>query len=288
MSASRPATSSRTSSRVSRVGRSSPRLGSPGSRRRSCSTTRGGSRTRQRGGGSRRATPCTTTSARSRLGHGVDFALDVVLDGEQRIVQAFSGELFAMHRAACEVSRQSAMRAVSAPFDVVVTSNAGFPLDQNLYQAVKGMSAAAQIVSDGGHDRLRRRVPRRVPRPRLLPRGADSGSRHPSAWPGRSRRARRRNVTSGRCRCRPTSSAAPASSCTRRSSRAARAPRGAPRQHRRRRGDRARDARGGRSRPRASASFPRDRLRSRTSPSEPSVYVKIYVPVVITRDEVNR
>ena len=36
------------------------------------------------------------------------------------------------------------------PFEVVVTTNSGFPLDQNLYQAVKGMSAANQIVADGG------------------------------------------------------------------------------------------------------------------------------------------
>ena len=42
------------------------------------------------------------------------------------------------------------MRAVPAPFDVVVTTNSGYPLDQNLYQAVKGMSAAAQIVKTGG------------------------------------------------------------------------------------------------------------------------------------------
>jgi nickel-dependent lactate racemase len=42
------------------------------------------------------------------------------------------------------------MRAVRAPFDVVVTTNAGYPLDQNLYQAVKGMSAAAQVVKAGG------------------------------------------------------------------------------------------------------------------------------------------
>ena len=42
------------------------------------------------------------------------------------------------------------MRAVPAPFDVVVTTNSGFPLDQNLYQAVKGMSAAAQVVRPGG------------------------------------------------------------------------------------------------------------------------------------------
>ena len=39
---------------------------------------------------------------------------------------------------------------VDAPFDIVVTTNSGYPLDQNLYQAVKGMSAAAEIVRPGG------------------------------------------------------------------------------------------------------------------------------------------
>ena len=42
------------------------------------------------------------------------------------------------------------MRAVPAPFDVVLTTNSGYPLDQNLYQAVKGMSAAAKIVKPNG------------------------------------------------------------------------------------------------------------------------------------------
>src|SRR6185437_1158151 len=78
------------------------------------------------------------------------FALDVLLDGQKRVGQAFGGELFAMHRVATGVARETAMCPVPAPFDVVVTSNAGFPLDQNLYQAVKGMSAAAQIVRPGG------------------------------------------------------------------------------------------------------------------------------------------
>ncbi len=81
---------------------------------------------------------------------GVDFALDVVLDGEKRIVQAFGGELFAMHAAACALARTVAMRQVPEPFDVVVTTNSGFPLDQNLYQAVKGISAGAQVVRPGG------------------------------------------------------------------------------------------------------------------------------------------
>ncbi|GII77372.1 hypothetical protein Sru01_23540 [Sphaerisporangium rufum] len=81
---------------------------------------------------------------------GVTFALDVVLNREQRIVQAFGGDLAAMHAAATAAARAAAMRPVPAPFDVVITTNAGFPLDQNLYQSVKGMSAAAQVVRPGG------------------------------------------------------------------------------------------------------------------------------------------
>jgi nickel-dependent lactate racemase len=42
------------------------------------------------------------------------------------------------------------MQKVSAPFDVVVTTNSGYPLDLNLYQGVKGMSAGARIIKPGG------------------------------------------------------------------------------------------------------------------------------------------
>ena len=42
------------------------------------------------------------------------------------------------------------MQKVAAPFDIVVTTNSGYPLDQNLYQAVKGMSAGARILKPGG------------------------------------------------------------------------------------------------------------------------------------------
>lgn len=81
---------------------------------------------------------------------GPDFTLDAVVDDRQRLVRAFGGELRAAHRAACVAAKATAMRSVLAPFDVVVTSNSGFPLDQNLYQAVKGMSAAAQVAKPGG------------------------------------------------------------------------------------------------------------------------------------------
>ncbi|PYS55619.1 MAG: nickel-dependent lactate racemase [Acidobacteria bacterium] len=81
---------------------------------------------------------------------GVDFALDVTLNRDQRITAAFAGDLLQEHAAACALAKKNAMRPVKEPFDVVVTTNSGYPLDQNLYQAVKGMSAAAKIVKRGG------------------------------------------------------------------------------------------------------------------------------------------
>jgi nickel-dependent lactate racemase len=80
----------------------------------------------------------------------VDFALDVVLNGEQRIVSAFGGEMFAMHRAARAAAREIAMAPVDGRFEVVVTTGAGFPLDQNLYQSVKGMSAGLTVLAEKG------------------------------------------------------------------------------------------------------------------------------------------
>jgi nickel-dependent lactate racemase len=81
---------------------------------------------------------------------GVDFAVDVTLNRQQKITAVFAGDLLAEHRAACAAARRDAMRAVESPFDVVLTTNSGFPLDQNLYQAVKGISAAAKVVKPGG------------------------------------------------------------------------------------------------------------------------------------------
>ena len=50
----------------------------------------------------------------------------------------------------CQEVTQSAMQAFTSPFEVVVTTNSGYPLDQNLYQTIKGVSAAAQVVIHGG------------------------------------------------------------------------------------------------------------------------------------------
>jgi len=77
------------------------------------------------------------------------FLLNVTLNATHQITGVFAGDMLAAHRAGCEFVRNSAMAPVEAPYDIVVTTNSGYPLDQNLYQAVKGMSAASQIVKEG-------------------------------------------------------------------------------------------------------------------------------------------
>ena len=81
---------------------------------------------------------------------GVDFALDVTINRERRITSVYAGEPTTVHRASCRFARTISMQPVNRPFEVVLTTNSGYPLDQNLYQAVKGMSAAAQVVKRGG------------------------------------------------------------------------------------------------------------------------------------------
>jgi nickel-dependent lactate racemase len=78
------------------------------------------------------------------------FLLNVTLNRERAITGVYAGEMQAAHRAGTEAVRQTAMRAVDEPFDIVITSNSGYPLDLNLYQAVKGMAAAARVVREGG------------------------------------------------------------------------------------------------------------------------------------------
>ena len=80
----------------------------------------------------------------------VDFCINVTLNDRHQITRFFCGDVIPAHDAGCAFCKETAMVAVEQPFDVVVTSNSGYPLDQNLYQCVKGMSAASQIVREGG------------------------------------------------------------------------------------------------------------------------------------------
>jgi lactate racemase len=78
------------------------------------------------------------------------FILNVTLNKDRAITNVFAGKMEPAHRQGAEFARRQAMVSVKQPFDIVISTNAGYPLDLNLYQAVKGMSAAAQIVKPGG------------------------------------------------------------------------------------------------------------------------------------------
>ena len=82
---------------------------------------------------------------------GCEFSLNVTIAGDGAITGVFAGALEAAHDTGCQAALQAAMQPVDQAYDVVVTTNGGHPLDLNLYQAVKGMDAAAQIVRPGGH-----------------------------------------------------------------------------------------------------------------------------------------
>ena len=77
------------------------------------------------------------------------FVLNVILDADKRIFAAFAGDAEQAHREGCALSaRITSVAAVEA--DIVITSNGGYPLDQNVYQCVKAMTAAESCVRPGG------------------------------------------------------------------------------------------------------------------------------------------
>lgn len=77
------------------------------------------------------------------------YIVNVVLDEEQKVAAAFAGDPFAAHEAGCGTVLQY-FRVQAKPADIGVTSNGGAPLDQNVYQCVKSMTAAEATVKDGG------------------------------------------------------------------------------------------------------------------------------------------
>jgi nickel-dependent lactate racemase len=81
---------------------------------------------------------------------GPAFLINVTLNNKKELTGFYCGHLIDAHKAGCAHVKQASMVQVHEAFDVVITSNNGFPLDLNLYQGVKGMAAAARIVKPGG------------------------------------------------------------------------------------------------------------------------------------------
>lgn len=77
------------------------------------------------------------------------FILNVVIDSEKNIINAFAGDSEQAHAEGCKfVMDLASVKAVKA--DIAITSNGGYPLDQNVYQSVKGMTAAEAVCKEGG------------------------------------------------------------------------------------------------------------------------------------------
>ena len=77
------------------------------------------------------------------------YIVNVVLNGEKQVIYAVAGELEQAHKKGTDFL--SGLCGVQTkPADIVISTNGGYPLDQNIYQAVKGMTAAEAAVKEGG------------------------------------------------------------------------------------------------------------------------------------------
>ena len=77
------------------------------------------------------------------------FILNVVIDAKKKVIAAFAGDSEKAHVKGCEfVLNMSQVK--KNPTDIVITTNGGYPLDQNIYQSVKGMTAAEANCKPGG------------------------------------------------------------------------------------------------------------------------------------------
>ena len=77
------------------------------------------------------------------------FVVNVVIDAAHEPIFSVAGDCEAAHKAGREFLLSKCM-ADAIPADIAVTTNGGYPLDQNIYQAVKGMTAAEATVREGG------------------------------------------------------------------------------------------------------------------------------------------
>lgn len=77
------------------------------------------------------------------------FICNVVIDADKKVIAAFAGDREQAHYKGVEFEMKLA-GVKPVPADIVVTTNGGYPLDQNIYQSVKGMTAAEATCKDGG------------------------------------------------------------------------------------------------------------------------------------------
>jgi len=77
------------------------------------------------------------------------FIVNVVLNSEKKVIYATAGDTEIAHKEGTDFI-SNLCKADAVPADIAISTNGGYPLDQNVYQAVKGMTAAEATVKKGG------------------------------------------------------------------------------------------------------------------------------------------
>lgn len=81
---------------------------------------------------------------------GCDFLVNVGVDRERRLTGVFAGDLEAAHLEGVRAVEAQVRVDIERPADIVITSAGGYPLDQTLYQSIKGLVGALNVVRRGG------------------------------------------------------------------------------------------------------------------------------------------
>jgi len=100
--------------------------------------------------GSYKNNPLTIHSAKIAKGVGADFIVNVCINENHEITQVASGDVEAVHKKLINYQNKHIFEEIQEPFNIVVCGNGGYPLDLNLYQAVKSMAIGEMGVKQGG------------------------------------------------------------------------------------------------------------------------------------------
>ncbi len=91
----------------------------------------------------------TDMAAAARMAN-LQYIVNVIINKNKEVVAAFAGDVIEAHKQGCEYLAGYCKVKIDKKRNIVITSNGGYPADQNIYQAVKGICTAMQAVNDGG------------------------------------------------------------------------------------------------------------------------------------------
>jgi nickel-dependent lactate racemase len=100
--------------------------------------------------GSYKKNPLAIQSAKIAKMVGIDFAVNVCINETHDITQVAAGEVNAVHNRLVDFQSTHMFKEIPKPYDIVICGNGGYPLDLNLYQAVKSMAIGEIAVKQGG------------------------------------------------------------------------------------------------------------------------------------------